>query len=145
MKQPAQPGHFGAIRAPWLLTVLRCLAGLACGLALGTSALAADPDRDELDALRAELLKLIGPATCTNLVHCRALALGTRPCGGPAEYLPYSSFGNNRDALEAKAMEYTILHEEVQRKENAVGACVVLPAPRLQCVDRHCRIENAMP
>ena len=103
---------------------------------------AADPDREELAALYAEIVKLIGPATCTNLVHCRALALGTRPCGGPAEYLAYSSFASNRDALEARAFEYNLLHEDIQRKEQPAGACVALPEPRLQCVDRHCRIEN---
>jgi hypothetical protein len=109
-----------------------------CGSDVG----AADSDREELDALRAEILKLIGPATCANLVHCRALALGSRPCGGPAEYLPYSSFGTNRDLLEAKAFEYTLLYEDVQGKVKGSDNCVMLPEPRLQCVDRHCRIEG---
>jgi hypothetical protein len=116
---------------------------LAAALGLFAPLAPAADDQAELEGLRAEILKLIGPATCSNLVHCRALALGWRPCGGPAEYLPYSSFNNNRDALEAKAFEYTLLHEEILRKRQAMGPCEILPPPRLQCVDRHCRIEGA--
>jgi hypothetical protein len=121
------------------------MAGFVGGLALAAVACAADPDREELAALHAEIVNLIGTATCANLVHCRALALGTRPCGGPAEYLAYSSFHNDRELLETKAFEYTLLHEEIQRKETVADTCVVLPPPRLQCIDRHCRIENAQP
>jgi hypothetical protein len=123
----------------------RRVAAVACIAALPGAPAHADSDREELAALHAEILTLIGPATCANLVHCRALALGTRPCGGPAEYLAYSSFSNNRDLLEAKAFEYNLLYEDIQQKEKAAGACVMLPAPRLQCIDRHCRVENAAP
>jgi hypothetical protein len=118
--------------------------GSVAGLLLATVAAGAEPG-EELRALRQEILQLIGNAPCANLVHCRALALGNRPCGGPAEYLAYSSFTNNRELIEAKAFEYTFLYEELQRGEQAVGACAVLPQPRLQCVDRRCRIENAAP
>jgi hypothetical protein len=118
---------------------------LACGLALATHARAADPAAAELQALRDEIVGMIGTAPCANLVHCRALALGVRPCGGPAEYLPYSSFVTDRALLEAKAYEYTFLHEEMLRMQQPIGPCVVLPEPRLQCVNRRCRIENAVP
>jgi hypothetical protein len=132
-------GHaFPDVRWCRIAAVLAGMLTALCGAGVG----AADADREALDALRAEILKLIGPATCANLVHCRALALGSRPCGGPAEYLPYSSFSNNRDLLEAKAFEYTLLFEDVQGKDKAAGSCVRLPEPRLQCVDRHCRIEG---
>jgi hypothetical protein len=120
-------------------------AGCVCGLLLATAANATEPARDELQAVRSEIVTLIGTAPCANLVHCRALALGSRPCGGPAEYVAYSSFSNNRELIEAKAFEYTFLHEELQRQEQAVGVCTVLPQPRLQCIDRRCRIDNAAP
>jgi hypothetical protein len=123
----------------------RPTAGLAaCTLGLAATSFAAGP-ADELAALRAEILALIGGAPCANLVHCRALPLGRRPCGGPAEYVAYSSFLSDRALLEAKAYEYTFLYEEQASREPLAGTCVVLPEPRLQCVDRRCRIENAPP
>lgn len=122
-------------------------AGLAA-FALGcpfAPARSADTLQDDLAALRAEIVQLAGTAPCANLVHCRALALGRRPCGGPAEYLAYSSFHTDRELIEAKAYEYTFLHEELLNREATAGTCVTLPAPRLQCIDRRCRIENAPP
>ena len=40
---------------------------------------------------------------------------------------------------ENKALEYTLIQEDVQRARSVAGACVVLPEPRLVCVDRRCR------
>jgi hypothetical protein len=82
---------------------------------------------------------MIGDAPCANLVHCRLLALGTRPCGGADEYFAYSSHTANRAVLENKALEYTLIQEDVQRAKSVAGVCVVLPEPRLVCVDRRCR------
>ena len=97
-------------------------------------------DEAQLKALRAQIIEMIGEASCVNLVHCRLLALGTRPCGGADEYLAYSSNTGNRTALENKALEYTLLQEDVQQAKGAVGVCVVLPQPRLTCIDRRCRV-----
>jgi hypothetical protein len=106
-------------------------------------ALAADPDQEELERLRVGILALIGDARCANLVHCRALPLGTRPCGGPAEYLAYSSITGHREELETRAYEYTFLQEDMQRRHPPSDACAALPEPRLQCIDNHCKLDTA--
>ena len=97
-------------------------------------------DEAQLKALRAQIVEMIGEASCVNLVHCRLLALGTRPCGGADEYLAYSSHTANKTVLENKALEYELIQEDVQRAKGAIGTCVVLPQPRLACVDRRCRV-----
>ncbi len=109
---------------------------LPCALACGQQT---SPDEAQLKALRAQIVEMIGDASCVNLVHCRLLALGTRPCGGADEYLAYSSHMANRTALENKALEYTLIQEDLQQARNVAGVCVVLPQPRLACVDRRCR------
>jgi hypothetical protein len=110
-----------------------------CGL---TSAQQTSGDEAQLEALRGEILAMIGAAPCANVVHCRLLALGTRPCGGADEYLAYSSHTVNRAVLENKALEYTLIQEDVQRAKSIAGVCVVLPEPRLDCVDRRCRVVS---
>ena len=94
------------------------------------SAWAQQPSADEaqLKALRAEIVEMIGEASCVNLVHCRLLALGARPCGGADEYLAYSSHTANRSVLENKALEYALLQEDVQRAKSVAGICDVLPS-----------------
>jgi hypothetical protein len=117
-----------------------------CGLALLAAAVpvAAQQPGDEaaLARLRGEIVTLIGEAPCANLVHCRALALGWKPCGGPSEYLAYGTVGGRGDLIEAKAMEYSILYEDVQRARAPVGVCTVLPTPRVSCVDNRCRVGS---
>ena len=119
-------------------------AGLLAALLLaGGSACAQQPAaQDELQALREQIVQMIGRAPCANLVHCRVLALGVRPCGGPAEYLAYSSITADKALLENKAFEYGLLQEDVQRAQGAVGTCEVLAQPRLACVNSSCRIER---
>jgi hypothetical protein len=123
--------------------LLRGTLAVAC-IALSVS-VDADQAGDEaqLKALHAELVQLIGAATCINLVHCRVVALGTRPCGGAAEYLAYSNLAgqSKREAIEAKAYEYTFLFEDLQRATKQVGTCEVLSQPRPACVDGRCRID----
>jgi hypothetical protein len=127
-----------AHRRPWLRATALAPA-LACALAWGQQPSA---DEAQLKALRAQIVELIGDASCVNLVHCRLLALGTRPCGGADEYLAYSSHTGNRSALENKALEYALIQEDVQRAKSIAGICVVLPQPRLACIDRRCRVIN---
>ena len=102
----------------------------------------ASSDEQALKAVRSEIVSLIGEPRCANLVHCRVLALGARPCGGPSEYLTYSSLTANRETLEAKAYEYSFLEEEVNRSKGAVGSCEVLPPPRATCVDGRCTLSS---
>jgi hypothetical protein len=122
--------------------------GLAAGVALllvCALAGAQQPSSDEaqLEALRSEIIQMIADAPCVNVVHCRVLALGSRPCGGPDEYLAYSSHTPNKTVLENKALEYTLIQEDVQRARSVAGVCTVLPKPQLACIDQRCRVVGS--
>jgi hypothetical protein len=99
-------------------------------------------DEEALVSLHQEIMALIGEPRCENIVHCRLLALGSRPCGGPAEYLAYSSIVGRRDVLEAKAYEYGFLQEEVNRTRKVSGNCTVLDKPRLACTNGRCTLDT---
>jgi hypothetical protein len=123
-----------------LVAVALC-AGSACAPAADASS-GAGSDEAALKALHEQIVKLIGEPRCVNLVHCRLLALGSRPCGGPSEYLAYSSGTANREILEAKAYEYGFLEEEVNRARGAAGTCEVLPEPQVRCLDGRCSLKS---
>jgi hypothetical protein len=114
----------------------------ALALAGDASAAAAGSDEAALKAIHGEIINLIGEPRCANLVHCRILSLGARPCGGPSEYLAYSSITANGETLEAKAYEYSFLEEEVNRSKAAAGACEVLPEPRAACIGGRCSLSS---
>lgn len=108
----------------------------------GDASAPAASDEAAVKSMHAEIVKLIGEPRCVNLVHCRVLALGARPCGGPSEYLAYSSTTGKGETLEAKAYEYSFLEEEVNRKKSVVGACEVLSQPRAACIDGRCVLSS---
>ena len=127
------PAH-GAI-ATCLICAGWCASALTAGAAPGS-------DEEALETLHQQIIAMIGEPRCENIVHCRLLALGSRPCGGPAEYLAYSSFVGKRDVLEAKAYEYGFLQEEVSRTRGVSGTCEVLAQPRLACVNGRCTLNS---
>jgi len=107
-----------------------------------TAASAPSSDEEALVTLHQQIIDLIGEPRCENIVHCRLLALGSRPCGGAAEYLAYSSIVGRRDVLEAKAYEYGFLQEEVNRARAVSGTCEVLTQPRVACVNGRCTLNS---
>ncbi len=101
-----------------------------------------DSDADALVRLRKEIIDLIGDPVCTNLVYCRVLALGVKPCGKPDEYLAYSATAKtNPDTLSARAAEYAFLQEEAQMASQPTSACVLPRLPRVQCLDQRCKLR----
>jgi hypothetical protein len=130
-------------REAWNERVARTIAAAVLVFSALIGACLADPqDEAAVERLHEEVLRLIGEAPCANLVHCRVLALGSRPCGGADEYLAYSSITGNKELLESKAFEYGFLQEEVMRARKQSGTCEVLPTPRVMCLDRRCRLDR---
>lgn len=101
-----------------------------------------DSDADALVRLRKEIMAMIGEPVCTNLVYCRVLALGVKPCGKPDEYLAYSATAKtNEDILAVRAAEYAFLQEEAQMAKKADSPCVVPRLPKVRCVDQRCKLQ----
>jgi len=105
-------------------------------LAVG-HAVAAD-EAQVLSRLRQDISALIGPAKCINLVHCRVAALGVNACGDPAEYVVYSWLSTDKGVLETRIAEYNFAQEDLQKKQQAGGACVVRAEPVAACVNGRC-------
>jgi hypothetical protein len=121
-----------------LATLLLC----AHSFSQSKGASVGDSDVEALVRLRKEIVGMIGEPTCANLVYCRVLALGVKPCGQPEEYLAYSSTAKtNEDMLGVKAAEYAFLQEEAQMANPPPGPCAVPPKPRVQCVDQRCKLQ----
>lgn len=114
-------------------TLMTMLPVLACAHA-GEAADGAQ----ELARMRQEIATLIGPAKCVNLVHCRVAALGMNACGGPAGYVVYSWLSTDKGVLETRIAEYNFLQEDLQKSEQATGACVIPPEPVAACVNGRC-------
>lgn len=104
-----------------------------------TTATVEEELRKELAELDREITDLIGAAACEVNEQCRLIALGHKPCGGPATYRAYSSIGTAVVLLETRVTEYNRLAEQDHHETNAISDCALVAAPMVRCVDRHCR------
>ena len=101
-------------------------------------AVAAGDDAAEAKRLRGEITEAIGDARCRNLVNCRVVGLGARPCGGPEEYVAYSIWDTDREHIDNLVFEYNLLSEDLMLESDMAGACVVIPKPGVDCIHDRC-------
>ena len=110
----------------------------AIGFGAG-QAYAAETDAEAAARLRDEISAVISDASwCRNIVNCRVVGLGARPCGGPEEYVAFSIWNNTGDELRNLVTEYNLLREDLMLDSDEVGTCEILPKPNADCVQSRC-------
>ncbi len=90
---------------------------------------------DQIDAL-------IESSNCNDASECRAIAFGSKPCGGPWSYLIYST---TIDTLQLQSLveEYNEIETNYNTDCGGVSDCAfVLPPEELACEDGQCVIVN---
>jgi hypothetical protein len=90
----------------------------------------ADPSAE----LRGEIVRLIGTSACRDDGQCRALPLGSKPCGGPEGYLAWSTAATDARQLEALASRYKAARQAHNQRLGLMSDCAVLPEPAVRCV-----------
>ena len=119
----------------WIISIAAC----AIGVVLAAPAVCrAESDAEAAAGLRSRIAAMTVAARCNNIVNCRIIGLGSRPCGGPEEYLAYSIWDTRIDEIEGLAAEYNFLREELHITSGQAGSCEVLPQPAINCVNARC-------
>lgn len=88
--------------------------------------------------LRAEVMRLIGDAACSDVSQCRAIAFGTKPCGGPWQYLVYSTATTDSTALAAAVARYNSQEAALNKSEGRVSDCSFVAPATLKRVNGRC-------
>jgi hypothetical protein len=112
------------------------LATLSC--ARKPPAVSERPDSATSDTLRESIARQVGTATCSSPAVCRALPLGSKPCGGPRRYLVYSLEVTDSARLAADAARYSQTEAQRNREKGLVSDCSMLMEPQVSCVSRRC-------
>ncbi|MCH8299462.1 MAG: hypothetical protein IIC39_02835 [Candidatus Marinimicrobia bacterium] len=99
-------------------------------------------DLARLAALKTELDLLVGEANCSELNECRALPFGAKPCGGPWEYLIYSSINSDTLKIQEKVDEYNEWNEVINARYGYSSDCSQAEAPQLLCLNGKCVDRN---
>ncbi len=95
-------------------------------------------DLAQLAALKKEILSLAGEADCSGIGECKLLPLGAKPCGGPWEYLIYSTAGTDSMKIREKVDEHNKLNEVINKRYGYMSDCMVVEPPILVCVNGKC-------
>ncbi|KFZ31379.1 hypothetical protein IDSA_01265 [Pseudidiomarina salinarum] len=91
-----------------------------------------------LRELDMDIRDLVGVPYADDLSQCRLIAVGSRPCGGPEYYLPYSTKSVDPDVIEPLVNSYTELQSWFHEEHQVMGTCEVVPEPNLTINDGIC-------
>ena len=99
--------------------------------------LTADQD---VDALRREALSAIGDASADDNNQCRIAGFGHKPCGGPAQYIAYSTKGGNEADILAKIAAYNAAAQAENMRLGRISDCAVVPKPAVELSGGQCKL-----
>ena len=92
----------------------------------------------ELNTFAREIEAMARASRCDDATECRAIAFGSKPCGGPWSYLMYTT-SINTNRLEQMVRSYNAREKAFNIRWNPISDCkMVLPPTRFECVDNKC-------
>ena len=98
-------------------------------------------DRAQLAEMRREIDALIGDAVGESIEDCGYVGLGSKPCGGPWEYIVYSASSTDSTALVERLAEYNAFEDEMNARYMYISDCSVPNEPVLVYRDGRCLAE----
>ncbi|WP_194722129.1 hypothetical protein [Noviherbaspirillum malthae] len=113
--------------------LLACCGLQACGLA-GTEGrqTIAGGLQSEMRDIRLQMVREIGDASARRPEQCHVVPLGVRACGGPRDYLIYSSAISDERKLEELARQYAEAEEKYNRVTGAASTCTHVMPPQVR-------------
>ncbi|HLV14489.1 MAG TPA: hypothetical protein VKY41_04865 [Xanthomarina sp.] len=91
-----------------------------------------------LNEKRARIRSFAEASICNETYECRFIAFGNKPCGGPWEYLVYTT---SIDTLEFENLvsNFNILEAKYNQECGAISDCMmVMPPSGLECENNKC-------
>lgn len=84
--------------------------------------------------------------TCRHSAECKTVGYGTKLCGGPALYLPYSRTSDSETSFMNEVMEYNALSriyaDYISKKLGIVSDCALVRDPGAVCINSRCVLRQ---
>ncbi|MBD8565225.1 hypothetical protein IFU01_13255 [Oxalobacteraceae sp. CFBP 8763] len=110
----------------------------------GETSISTAPADTPADTL-ADIRRQIGTPTCSDNAQCRTLPVGAMACGGPQEYLPYSTQKSDANALRALSERSYTETKAVLTASGMVSTCMLKADPGAVCVAGTCQLGTGSP
>ena len=98
-------------------------------------------DRTQLAEMRREIDALVGDAAGASIEDCRYAGVGSKPCGGPWEFVIYSASSTDSTALAERLTAYNAFEAEMNERYGYASDCSVPNMPVLAYRDGRCVAE----
>ena len=95
-------------------------------------------DDQKLTQLGKEIGEFAKNKACSGGDDCRTMAMGSKPCGGPTNYIIYSLSKTDEKQLSDKVKQYTDFEKELNIKYNRASDCMFLMPPTVNCLNGVC-------
>jgi len=102
-------------------------------------------DPATLARMYQEIYDLVQDRSCSDSSECAAIALGSKPCGGPWRYLVYSK--STVDEAELRALVENLAEYEAQynQEHRRISDCEVAQSADPACANGGCIDRNQSP
>ncbi|HEX5021065.1 MAG TPA: hypothetical protein VFX54_10415 [Candidatus Binatia bacterium] len=97
-------------------------------------------DSERLKELGRIIEQEIGTPAANEPSQCKLIAFGSKPCGGPARYLVYSTAKTNETRLKQLVDEFNQLAKKINEERKILSDCMFVSEPKVELVDGVCRI-----
>ena len=99
-------------------------------------------EQNNLQAMRAEILALVGDAKADDVSQCRVVGLGSKPCGGPASYIAVSVKDGNESAIMALINKYNAAAKAENERSGLMSNCAIVPKPAVVLEKGICTLKD---
>lgn len=97
-----------------------------------------ESERAALDQQKQLILAFAKAVKCGTNSECRFVPIGKKPCGGPSDYVVYSTSADTVQLLNMIS-DYTAREDAFNRRWRLVSDCSAPPPPdSVRCVDGVC-------
>lgn len=80
--------------------------------------------------------------SCDDNSQCHSLGIGAKACGGPENYLPWSSKNSDGTQLKALVAQHAAARREDDRRQGMMSTCSVVSDPGASCRAGVCTLNQ---
>lgn len=98
--------------------------------------------RQMLNQKKSNIQTYLNSFDCSQSSGCMSMAFGSKPCGGPWEYIVFPD-SVDIDALTQMVNEYNEMEHQFNIETGAISDCAVVnPPSQIECINGQCTIIN---
>lgn len=111
---------------------------LSIAIFIGCHLLGIEDSERERRRLQRQISEEVGVPVADSVQQCRTIAFGSKPCGGPWQYLVYSTAVSDSTRLRSLVSRYNVLEEDFNRRTGRASDCAFVMRPDTALVDGVC-------